>query len=73
MLKEIDGSVYVIGLDGDKEDLRMEHLSCFIGGFYALAGHHLRRNDYIELAGKITESCYRMYSSQKGITTDRRS
>ncbi|KAI9900314.1 hypothetical protein N3K66_004576 [Trichothecium roseum] len=41
----------------------MEHLSCFIGGTYGLAGRLLDRDDYVDLAARLTNGCVWAYDS----------
>lgn len=40
---------------------RMEHLMCFAGGMYALAGKLLERKDYVDAAAKLTRGCVWLY------------
>lgn len=40
---------------------KMEHLMCFAGGMYALAGKLLERKDYVDAAGKLTQGCIWLY------------
>ncbi|KAH8903012.1 family 47 glycosyl hydrolase [Coniochaeta sp. PMI_546] len=42
-------------------DPETEHLSCFIGGVYALAGRLLRRPRDVELGAKLTRGCVYAY------------
>ena len=39
----------------------MEHLTCFSGGMYALAGKLLNREDYLNLAMRLTNGCIWAY------------
>lgn len=35
----------------------MQHLTCFVGGMYALAGKLVERKDYVDLAARLTAGC----------------
>lgn len=41
----------------------MQHLTCFVGGMYALAGRLLGRKDYVDLAARLTAGCVWAYDS----------
>ncbi|KAG5982756.1 hypothetical protein E4U55_001408 [Claviceps digitariae] len=41
----------------------MQHLTCFVGGMYALAGKLLNRKDYVHLAARLTAGCVWAYDS----------
>lgn len=41
----------------------MQHLTCFAGGMYALAGKLFKRDDYIGLASRLTLGCVWAYDS----------
>ncbi|KAG5937249.1 hypothetical protein E4U53_000038 [Claviceps sorghi] len=41
----------------------MQHLTCFVGGMYALAGKLVRREDYVHLAARLTAGCVWAYDS----------
>ncbi|KAG6026111.1 hypothetical protein E4U41_001351 [Claviceps citrina] len=41
----------------------MQHLACFVGGMYALAGKLMGRNDYVDLAARLTAGCVWAYDS----------
>ncbi|KAG6005629.1 hypothetical protein E4U21_007817 [Claviceps maximensis] len=41
----------------------MQHLTCFAGGMYALAGKLLHRKDYVQLASRLTAGCVWAYDS----------
>ncbi|PHH72104.1 hypothetical protein CDD80_4767 [Ophiocordyceps camponoti-rufipedis] len=41
----------------------MQHLSCFAGGTYALAGRLLSRNDYVGLGSRLAAGCVWAYDS----------
>ncbi|GJC78840.1 mannosyl-oligosaccharide 1,2-alpha-mannosidase MNS1 [Colletotrichum liriopes] len=59
----ISGNVNV-GNDGDKIlDPESEHLACFIGGIYALAGRLLGREEWVEVGGRLTLGCYYAYQA----------
>ncbi|EFY99512.1 glycoside hydrolase family 47 protein [Metarhizium robertsii ARSEF 23] len=42
---------------------QMQHLTCFVGGMYALAGKLVGRNDYVDLAARLTAGCVWGYDS----------
>jgi mannosyl-oligosaccharide alpha-1,2-mannosidase len=42
---------------------QMQHLTCFVGGMYALAGKLVERNDYVQLAARLTAGCVWAYDS----------
>ncbi|KAL6866134.1 hypothetical protein ACO1O0_002236 [Amphichorda felina] len=58
----MSGSVTV---RGDKHTMlaEMEHLTCFVGGTYGLAGKLLAREDYIDLASRLTNGCVWAYDA----------
>ncbi|KAH7149548.1 glycoside hydrolase [Dactylonectria estremocensis] len=41
----------------------MQHLTCFIGGTYGLAGKLLSRDDFVELGSRLTAGCVWAYDS----------
>ncbi|KND87058.1 Mannosyl-oligosaccharide alpha-1,2-mannosidase [Tolypocladium ophioglossoides CBS 100239] len=41
----------------------MQHLTCFVGGTYALAGRLLARNDYVDLGSRLAAGCVWAYDS----------
>jgi len=54
----------VVVRDGQaKLTAEMEHLTCFIGGTYALAGRLFAREDYIDLASRLTNGCIWAYDN----------
>ncbi|KAF2791032.1 glycoside hydrolase family 47 protein [Melanomma pulvis-pyrius CBS 109.77] len=46
-----------------KVDPRMQHLTCFIGGFFALAGRIFENTHDVDLGAKLTEGCIFAYKS----------
>ncbi|KHN95074.1 Glycoside hydrolase, family 47 [Metarhizium album ARSEF 1941] len=42
---------------------QMQHLTCFLGGTYALAGKLVGRNDYVDLGARLTAGCVWAYDS----------
>ncbi|ROV90940.1 hypothetical protein VPNG_10093 [Cytospora leucostoma] len=42
-------------------DPESEHLSCFVGGVYALGGRLLSRDDYVDVGVKLTRGCAYAY------------
>ncbi|GKU01037.1 mannosyl-oligosaccharide alpha- -mannosidase 1b [Fusarium langsethiae] len=55
----------VPGEDGAKPKLtaEMQHLTCFIGGTYALAGKLLSRTDLVDLGSRLTAGCVWAYDA----------
>jgi mannosyl-oligosaccharide alpha-1,2-mannosidase len=41
----------------------MEHLTCFVGGTYGLAGRLLSRDDYVDLGSRLAAGCVWAYDS----------
>jgi mannosyl-oligosaccharide alpha-1,2-mannosidase len=41
----------------------MQHLTCFVGGMYALAGKLFARDDYVDLGGRLTAGCVWAYDA----------
>jgi mannosyl-oligosaccharide alpha-1,2-mannosidase len=41
----------------------MEHLTCFVGGMYGLAGKLLSRDDYVDLGSRLTNGCVWAYDA----------
>ncbi|KAF2260726.1 seven-hairpin glycosidase [Lojkania enalia] len=44
-------------------DADMQHLTCFVGGFFALAGRLFENEHHVDLGAKLTEGCIYAYSS----------
>ncbi|OAA45666.1 Glycoside hydrolase, family 47 [Metarhizium rileyi] len=42
---------------------QMQHLTCFAGGMYALAGKLVERKDYVDLGARLTAGCVWGYDS----------
>ncbi|KAF4977856.1 hypothetical protein FZEAL_5700 [Fusarium zealandicum] len=55
----------VVGKDGEGSKLtaEMQHLTCFVGGTYALAGKLLSQADYVDLGSRLTSGCVWAYDS----------
>jgi mannosyl-oligosaccharide alpha-1,2-mannosidase len=49
--------------DGPRLDPESEHLSCFIGGLYALAGRLFNSDEYLDVGGKLARGCAYAYKS----------
>ncbi|GKT50860.1 mannosyl-oligosaccharide 1,2-alpha-mannosidase MNS1 [Colletotrichum spaethianum] len=59
----ISGNVNVDN-DGQKKlDPESEHLACFIGGIYALAGRILGKEEWVKVGGRLTLGCYYAYQA----------
>lgn len=41
----------------------MQHLTCFVGGTYALAGKLLERKDFVDIGSRLTKGCIWAYDS----------
>ncbi|KAF2662389.1 glycoside hydrolase family 47 protein [Lophiostoma macrostomum CBS 122681] len=44
-------------------DPEMQHLTCFIGGFFALAGRLFKNDYHVDLGAKLTEGCIYAYKT----------
>ncbi|KAM0448469.1 hypothetical protein ACHAQK_000453 [Fusarium lateritium] len=53
------------GDEGTKPELtaEMQHLTCFVGGTYALAGKLLSRSDFLDLGSRLTAGCVWAYDA----------
>ena len=49
--------------DGPRLDPESEHLSCFIGGLYALGGRLFDNATYLDVGGKLARGCIYAYKS----------
>ena len=49
--------------DGPRLDPESEHLSCFIGGLYALGGRLFNSNEYLDVGAKLARGCAYAYKS----------
>jgi mannosyl-oligosaccharide alpha-1,2-mannosidase len=49
--------------DGARLDPESEHLSCFIGGLYALGGKLFDNNEYLDVGAKLARGCAYAYKS----------
>ncbi|KAF2757452.1 seven-hairpin glycosidase [Pseudovirgaria hyperparasitica] len=56
----LSGNIDVLD-DGPHLDPESEHLSCFIGGLYALGGRLFENEDYIETGARLTRGCIWAY------------
>jgi mannosyl-oligosaccharide alpha-1,2-mannosidase len=58
--------------DGPSLDPESEHLTCFIGGLYALAGRLFENNEYLNAGAKLARGCIYAYKSMPtGIMPER--
>lgn len=48
-----------------QEDNEMSHLSCFVGGMYALGGKVFGRPEDVEIGAKLTEGCVWAYNATR--------
>ncbi|QPG96609.1 hypothetical protein C2857_004724 [Epichloe festucae Fl1] len=58
----MSGNMDVSAAQRDPE-ASMQHLTCFVGGMYALAGKLIDRKDYVDLAVRLTAGCVWAYDS----------
>ncbi|KAH7385646.1 glycoside hydrolase [Pyrenochaeta sp. MPI-SDFR-AT-0127] len=58
----ISGNVDVLA-DGPSLDPESEHLSCFIGGLFALSGRLFQSDEYLEMGAKLARGCAYAYDS----------
>ncbi|KAF2739978.1 seven-hairpin glycosidase [Polyplosphaeria fusca] len=58
----ISGNCDVLG-DGPRLDPESEHLSCFIGGLYALGGRLFQNEAYVRAGDKLARGCAYAYKS----------
>lgn len=49
--------------NGPRLDPESEHLSCFIGGLYGLAGKLFNKDEYLDLGAKLARGCAYAYKS----------
>ncbi|OHX01194.1 glycoside hydrolase family 47 protein [Colletotrichum incanum] len=59
----ISGNVNVDSDGGKILDPESEHLACFIGGIYALAGRLLGKEEWVTVGGRLTLGCYYAYQA----------
>ncbi|KAF2019279.1 glycoside hydrolase family 47 protein [Aaosphaeria arxii CBS 175.79] len=57
------GSAHAKDPDHVSLDAEMQHLTCFIGGFFGLAGRIFENDHHVDLGAKLTEGCIFAYSS----------
>lgn len=58
--------------NGPRLDPESEHLSCFIGGLYALGGRLFDNKEYLDVGAKLARGCAYAYKSfQTGIMPER--
>lgn len=55
------GNVKVLEQQGPRLDPESEHLSCFIGGIYALGGRLFGREGYVDTGAKLANGCAYAY------------
>ncbi|XP_043243879.1 mannosyl-oligosaccharide 1,2-alpha-mannosidase IA-like [Amphibalanus amphitrite] len=66
MLKKskLSGLTYLAEVQYERPNHKMDHLACFIGGLYALAGVTDKNKDsarYMEIGAEITNTCHESY------------
>ncbi|KAL0944752.1 glycoside hydrolase family 47 protein [Colletotrichum truncatum] len=53
-----------VNINGEKVlDPESEHLACFIGGIYALAGRLLNKEEWVNVGAQLTLGCYYAYQA----------
>lgn len=57
----ISGSGWVDGSGDFIQDEETEHLACYLGGTYAIAGKMFRNPEYVEIGAKLTLGCVYAY------------
>ncbi|KAF2113278.1 glycosyl hydrolase family 47-domain-containing protein [Lophiotrema nucula] len=57
------GDVHLSSNQEPKVDAEMQHLTCFVGGFFALAGRLFEDAYHVDLGAKLTEGCIYAYKS----------
>ncbi|KAF1998796.1 glycoside hydrolase family 47 protein [Amniculicola lignicola CBS 123094] len=59
------GEATAVSTQGDKPLLNseMQHLTCFIGGFFGLAGKLFENKHHVDLGAKLTEGCIYAYKT----------
>lgn len=62
-----DNLTYLSGVMGTMADNRMEHLACFAGGLFSLAGHtnvdYTSTQEYLKLGKELTKTCHTLYET----------
>ncbi|KAF2022672.1 seven-hairpin glycosidase [Setomelanomma holmii] len=67
----ISGNCDVLA-DGPRLDPESEHLSCFIGGLYALGGRLFNSDEYLDVGAKLARGCaYAYHSFPTGVMPER--
>lgn len=65
-MKQTSSSGYVFFGDfrGAKVEKKMDHLSCFSGGMFALGSKYMDNPEHhLELGAKVTETCHKSYDN----------
>lgn len=57
------GDVHAIDPETIKLDAEMQHLTCFIGGMFGLAGRLFEDKYHVDLGAKLTEGCIYAYKT----------
>lgn len=57
------GDVHATDTEHIKLESEMQHLTCFIGGFFGLAGRLFENEHHVDLGAKLTEGCIWAYES----------
>jgi mannosyl-oligosaccharide alpha-1,2-mannosidase len=60
------GLTYLAQMNFGQLEHKMQHLTCFAGGMFAIGGQSLsdshKRNHYLQLGANITKTCYESYA-----------
>ncbi|KAF2877374.1 glycoside hydrolase [Massariosphaeria phaeospora] len=57
------GDVYGGDADTIRLDAEMQHLTCFVGGYFGLAGRLFENKHHVELGARLTEGCIYAYKT----------
>ncbi|KAF2726724.1 class I alpha-mannosidase [Polyplosphaeria fusca] len=57
------GDIHISDASDVHVDAEMQHLTCFIGGFFALAGRLFQRSHDVDLGRKLTAGCIYAYKA----------
>lgn len=59
------GNAHANGVDDVSLDSEMQHLTCFVGGMFALAGRLFSTPSHVQVGAKLTLGCVHAYSSTR--------
>lgn len=65
------GLTYIVAMENGRLNKKMDHLTCFAGGLFGLAGQLLNSSRFAQLGEEITETCHQSYArSATGLAPD---